>query len=148
MRYKIIHEAHAEVTLTDRERVVLQSWCGIPMIYSPGGMGPEMPVGTNNTIKFGGACFVDARKCLDACLEKFRDALIVAMARADDRRAEGDALAAGFRAFPAGRYMDAMRGTKNFPDHPKCPYRKDNLVAAWKRGYDEALGEVLVEEAA
>ena len=45
---------------------------------------------------------------------------------------------AGFRAFPSGRYADALRGTKSFPDRVRCPFRRPERVTAWNAGYDEA----------
>jgi hypothetical protein len=44
----------------------------------------------------------------------------------------------GFEAFPSGRFADALRGTKSFPDHVRCPYKRPDRVAAWKRGYKRA----------
>jgi hypothetical protein len=51
----------------------------------------------------------------------------------------------GFQAFPAGQWMDAMRGTKSYPTHVRCPYRQPEKVAAWTEGYDEAQGLVMEE---
>lgn len=54
----------------------------------------------------------------------------------------------GFEAFPGGRFADAMRGTKSFPGHPRCPFRRKDRVEAWERGYQkahDALIEAFVE---
>jgi hypothetical protein len=53
--------------------------------------------------------------------------------------------AAGFEAFPAGRYRDARRGTKSYPDDVRCPYRAPARVAAWTKGYNAALAALDAE---
>ena len=78
MRVKIIHEAKAWVTLTDRERTALQAR-RVPMIYSPGGMGPGNLEPGSNVVTFGGPCYVDPAPKLDACLAQFRAAIKAAM---------------------------------------------------------------------
>lgn len=40
-----------------------------------------------------------------------------------------------FRGVSA-RIADAMRGTKSWPDTPRCPYRMPIKVKAWNAGYD------------
>ena len=42
---------------------------------------------------------------------------------------------AGFKAFPAGAWMDARRGKKSFPQHARCPFRDLFRIRAWERGY-------------
>lgn len=46
----------------------------------------------------------------------------------------------GYDAFVsiAGRIMDAMRGSKSYPDLPRCPYSNPDRKAAWSAGYDRA----------
>lgn len=53
---------------------------------------------------------------------------------AGEREAEAEGEAA-FRSI-SGRLADAMRGTKSYPDSPRCPYRRPERVAAWMRGFD------------
>lgn len=53
--------------------------------------------------------------------------------------------AAGFEAFPAGQWMDAMRGTKSYPSDVRCPYRNPERVAAWTKGYNAALDALEAE---
>lgn len=143
MRYSLIRAPDgvayaATVTLTDRERTLVLTR-RVPMIYSPGGMGPDDPR-ESATVRFGGACYVDVEPKLRACLAAFRSALQTAIAEEDARRAEVEAEMAGFEAFPAGRYMDALRGTKGFPSPVRCPYRNAARIAAWERGYAAAHG--------
>jgi hypothetical protein len=126
----------ATVTLTERERTLVRLR-RVPMIYSPGGMGPADPV-DSATVSFGGACYVDVEPKLLACLAAFRAALQTEMQHEDAQREANEAEARGFEAFPAGRFMDAMRGTKGFPDAVRCPYRQPDRAAAWQRGYDAA----------
>jgi hypothetical protein len=45
---------------------------------------------------------------------------------------------AGYDAFPGGRFADAMRGTKSYPNHVRCPFRQPARVAAWEAGYNRA----------
>jgi hypothetical protein len=52
---------------------------------------------------------------------------------------------AGFQAFPAGQWMDAMRGTKSYPGHVRCPFRAPARVAAWTKGYNAALAALEAE---
>lgn len=40
-----------------------------------------------------------------------------------------------FRGVSA-RISDALRGTKSWPDTPRCPYRMPIKVKAWNAGYD------------
>jgi hypothetical protein len=141
MRYKLIRgfdgiAYSAEVTLTERERTLVLTR-RVPMIYSPGGMGPDDPR-ESNTVRFGGACYVDVEPKLRACLAAFRAALKAEIEREDARRIDIDAEMRGFNAFPAGRYLDALRGTKSFPAPVRCPYREPRRTAAWARGYDAA----------
>lgn len=49
----------------------------------------------------------------------------------------------GFEAFPSGRYMDAMRGTKSYPSDVRCPFRQPNRAAAWATGYEAAKDAIL-----
>jgi hypothetical protein len=49
----------------------------------------------------------------------------------------------GFGDFPAGRYMDAMRGTKSYPSYPRCPFRIPNKAKAWQIGFDDAMSAIL-----
>lgn len=53
-----------------------------------------------------------------------------------------DAYDRGFKDFPAGRYMDAMRGTKSYPDMPRCPFRVPAKVRVWQIGLDDALDAI------
>jgi hypothetical protein len=80
MRAKIIHEAKAEIILTNAEIAAVKSR-QVPMIYSPGGMGPTDTFEGNRGY-FGGACFVDAERNLNLCLDQFRVALGAAIAKA------------------------------------------------------------------
>jgi hypothetical protein len=41
--------------------------------------------------------------------------------------------------------MDAMRGTKSYPDDVRCPYRAPARVAAWTKGYNAALAALEAE---
>lgn len=54
-------------------------------------------------------------------------------------RAYAAALESGRNAFKSisGRLADAMRGTKSYPDAPRCPFTNPDRAAAWKAGYDE-----------
>lgn len=63
----------ADITLNRRELRAVQSR-RVPMIYSPGGMGPEI-VSDKPTVRFGGACYVDVSTKLRACLDAFRSAV-------------------------------------------------------------------------
>jgi len=83
-------------------------------------------------------------------LERFwgdrRDLIDVsaALAEAGESPAELSAIKAaeqaGYDAFVSivGRLMDARRGTKSWPDLPRCPYRHPERKTAWGRGYDRA----------
>lgn len=74
MRSKILHDSGARVTLTNREAMLVRTR-RVPMMYSPGGMGPDTPADGCNVVAFGGACFVDARRKLVAALAAFKAAL-------------------------------------------------------------------------
>lgn len=78
MRVKIIHESKAEIILTAAEIAAVKSR-RVPMIYSPGGMGPDDTF-AGNLGYFGGACFVDAERKLNLCLDQFSAALALAVA--------------------------------------------------------------------
>lgn len=141
MRFKIIHESKAEIVLTDAEVEAVKAR-RVPMIYSPGGMGPSSTFENNKGV-FGGSCFVDAEQKLLSCLAQFRTALTAEVERQHNIRLASEAWRAGFEAFPADRYMDAMRGVKSFPDDVRCPYRVPERVQAWTFGYNAAQAEVL-----
>jgi hypothetical protein len=149
MKYKLNRNAagdavSAVVTLTPREAGVVMAR-RVDLIYSPGGLGPDMP-DENGVAYFGGACFVDLEQNLIACLKKFGDALKAEIKWQDansasikrEIQAERDE-AEGFSAFPGGRWSDALRGTKSFPNHARCPFRNPDRVAAWERGYERAM---------
>lgn len=145
MRVRLVRNNDGEavsamVTLTEKERRVVLSG-QVPWIYSPGGMGPERP-SESATVKFGGACYVDTERCLLACLAAFRVAIAAEFKRLAYWRKVDKVIAqdeeAGFEAFPGGRFADAMRGTKSFPGHPRCPFKQPERAAAWERGYARA----------
>lgn len=148
MKFKMIRihgEARAaKVTLTEAERIEILSG-HVPFGYA-GGLGIDrQEVVDGNVISFSGACFVDREANLIKALGEFSDALASsikeqARIRADLRRElqrEEDERA-GWSAFPGGRFADAMRGTKSFPDHARCPFRQPGRVEAWERGYERA----------
>lgn len=135
-----LHSTSADVTLGAREAMIVRSGA-IPMIYSPGGMGPEMPPADGGTVKFGGACYVNVGHNLRASLAAFRAALANAESVFQDVEDEQ----AGFSAFPAGRWMDAARGTKGRPSHVRCTFKNPRRVAAWTRGYEAARSVCLGE---
>jgi hypothetical protein len=151
MKYRLIRDAKGEaysamVTLTEQERQAMFRAAGgtVPMIYSPGGMGPNMPR-ESNTVRFGGACFTDVEPCLLACLDAFRSALKAEIKRHREACAEINAQIAsesdeeaGREAFPGGRFADAMRGIKSFTGHARCPFKRPERIAAWERGYSAA----------
>ena len=102
------------------------------MIYSPGGMGlDDYPPAEGGTVRFGGACFVNAEASLRASVKAFQQAVQAVLD-------EADAYHAGFNAFPAGRWMDALRVAKCFPKHARCPFKNPERVAAWQHGYADA----------
>jgi hypothetical protein len=95
MKFEILHDSMAAVRLTAAEVRAMHSGNLVPMLYSPGGMGPEKPELPDRassmqpaTIRFGGPCFVDAQTKLVDCLAQFRTALRSAVARlaAEDAR--------------------------------------------------------------
>lgn len=138
MRYKIVSNITAMVTLTAREADLVRAR-RVPMIYGRGGLSPhpiETPTGPV-TIKFGGATFVDPRARLIEALGLFSEALSNQIARDDAAQDH----AAGFNAFRSvsGRYMDATRGTKGYPDMPRCPFKIAARAMAWKRGLGDAI---------
>ncbi|RUV84335.1 hypothetical protein EOA60_04545 [Mesorhizobium sp. M1A.F.Ca.IN.020.06.1.1] len=63
----------AMVTLNKVERQIVLAYA-VPMIYAPGGMGPDRP-DNSATVRFGGACFTDVEKNLRASLDAFKAAL-------------------------------------------------------------------------
>lgn len=63
---------------------------------------------------------------------------LLAKADAEHYRSYRADYEAGFRAFPSGRYADALRGVKSFRERVRCPFRRAERVEAWQRGYDEA----------
>lgn len=147
MHFKLIRNPTGEacraiVTLTERERYEVIAGA-VPYIYSPGGLGIDRDEAiASSTIDFRGACFVDVERCLIACLAAFR----VALRDAIKKRAYWRRITAtmdqdeqdGFDAFPGGRFADAMRGTKSFPNHIRCPFKDPNRTQAWQRGYSNA----------
>lgn len=162
MRVKVIKDRDgkpfmAMVTLSPVEREIVLAR-RVPAIYAPGGMGPDLPE-KSATVRFGGACGSPWRY-LDASLEAFRAALrdeadfikasrkmSRAAAREKRKLAQHEADArAGFHAFPSGQFADALRGTKGYPDHARCPYRKPERVAAWTAGYNAAHDAMIRED--
>lgn len=132
----------AEVRLSAAEKAVIHS---VPAIYTPGGMGPELPPnGTPvpDVVRFGGACHVDTEARLTGCLDQFRAALRAEILARRAREQTASDFRAGRDAFPGGRWMDAARGNKGYPDHPACPFRRADRVSAWELGYESALEEM------
>lgn len=142
MRTKLIRNRNGEacealVTLTERERALVLSHA-VPMLYAPGGMGPERPT-VSATVRFYGACHSDVERNLLASLEAFRLALKFEAERRDAVEAERE----GFDAFPAGQFADYLRGAKGSPRPVRCPYRAAHKASAWVRGYEQAHDAVL-----
>ncbi|MGY3609893.1 MULTISPECIES: hypothetical protein [unclassified Bradyrhizobium] len=148
MKFKLIRVAGevraASVTLTEAERIEILAG-RVPFGYA-GGLGIDrQEVVEGGIISFSGACFVDREANLIKALGEFRDALtasikeqarIRAELKRDIQREEDER--AGYEAFPGGRFADAMRGTKSFPNHPRCPFKQPARVAAWEAGYNRA----------
>jgi hypothetical protein len=152
MKFKLLRVGDevraASVTVTEAERYEVIS-SSVPFIYSPGGFGIDWQEAIDgNTLLFAGACFVEREKNLLAALENFRGALREAIKRRAKLKAEAKQAIedeeAGYGAFPGGRFADALRGTKSFPDHVRCPFKQPARVAAWEAGYDRAH-ESLIE---
>lgn len=147
MKFSLIRVAGealaARVTLTEAERreIITNS---VPFIYEPGGLGIDRQEALDGrTIKFSGACFVDREQKLLGALENFRSALRRAIKeRSGNQQAIADERA-GREAFPGGRFADAMRGTKSFPVHARCPFKQPSRVQAWERGYNAAHDAML-----
>jgi hypothetical protein len=146
---RVAGEVHAaSVTVTESERIEILSG-SVPFIYGRGGFGIDRQEAVEGrTLKFSGACFVDREQNLLAALEDFRKALREAIKVRTKSRAEIkqqiDDERAGHDAFPGGRFADALRGTKSFPDHPRCPFKRSERVRAWEAGYSHAH-ESLIE---
>jgi hypothetical protein len=148
MKFKLIRVCDevqaATVTLTEPERIEILSG-HVPFGYA-GGLGIDrQEVVEGNVIKFSGACFVDRHAKLIEALGEFRAALKAAIKQRAYWRAESkrnlqreEDERAGYDAFPGGRFADALRGTKSFPGHPRCPFKQPARVAAWEAGYDRA----------
>lgn len=148
MKFKLISVRNevraARVTLTEPERMEILAG-RVPFGYAAGLGIDRQEVVDGNIISFSGACFVDREANLIKALGEFGDALKAAIKRSADDRAyskreiqrEEDERA-GYEAFPGGRFADAMRGTKSFPSHARCPFKQPARVAAWEAGYDRA----------
>jgi hypothetical protein len=135
----------ARIMLSDAERAVMTTFNAIPMMYAPGGHGPDRPAAGSNVITFGFVRHSDAargERDLRSCLDQFRKAVATEIKRRRDQSQRSAICAAafdaGFEAFPAGRFMDAMRGTKSYPNHPRCPFRSEPKVSCWNAGYADA----------
>jgi hypothetical protein len=134
----------ARVTLTEAERIEILAG-HVPYGYA-GGLGIDREeVYDGNVIRFSGACFVEREANLVKALGEFRDALRAAIKQRAYWRAESkrnlqreEDERAGYAAFPGGRFADAMRGTKSFPNHARCPFKQPARVTAWEAGYERA----------
>lgn len=145
MRVKLLRDAEgaayaADITLTKLERSILH-WREVKMIYGEG-CGPRDP-DARGVVRFGGPLFWDVERRFLADLDAFKAAMAAAVAARTERKANAEARQRGFEDFPAGRWMDAQRGTKSYPNHARCPYRVPARVAAWEAGYAEAHDAVV-----
>lgn len=162
MRTRIVNDMTgkpfmAYVTLSKLEREIVLGY-GVPAFYGPGGMGPDRPE-KSATVRFGGACGVPHLYLADT-LDNFRNALVEEIgrrkesrkltsqltreARAEKQREED--YKAGWLAFPAGQFMDAMRGTKRYPMDVRCPFSRPERAAAWRDGYAAAHASMFDDE--
>ena len=138
--------SEAIISLSQAERDMVRRGA-VNAIYYPGGLMPydiEKP----GPVRFGGPCFVDSAEKLRGCIDQFqRD--IAAYREFDAARRERCRRLideqAGYDAHRRiwGRLMDALRGTKSYPDMPRCPYRRADRIEAWERGLSRAHEETL-----
>lgn len=144
MRHTLIRDKSgvaykARLALSDGERALVEAAI-VPLIYYPGGMSPTLL--RDGTAVFGGACLSPSiEQELKVSLHAFRRALQEELHRQREVMELQSAEAAGYEAFPAGRYLDALRGWKSYPDRKRCPLRSPRRATAWRSGYEQAHAE-------
>jgi hypothetical protein len=127
------HGETATITLTAREAQIVRMG-DVPLIYAPGGMGPGevtfQMAQTGGMVRFGGACYVNTEENLRACLIKFEAAVSGKIAQQDAAYLASQDEEAGAQA-----YRSPDSATK------RCPYRRPERIAAWRKGFDRQHAE-------